>query len=306
MDTTAERWAMLEPHTQHVGPDDDRARPAVLLFHGCGGLRAHLPLYAEAAKAAGIRAFIIDSFGARGWSRAFALATVCTGVRLRGWARAGDVMAAIQGLSQRPDVDGSRLGLGGLEPRGLGHHGGLERAAGDGRRDAAARSGGGRPVWGEGGVSGLSLCGGGGDGAVPALAPLSENPGRHRRARSPDHGAQRRASAGRGLRPCGDRTLDRGRHPRLRRTHRRRPHAPRPSPDRRGAETGLRGFWGRRWAPRFEVHGPQIVIPGLVPGIHTHLAFRARPDPSEGMDRRDKPGDDEWMGWAGVRPAFTT
>jgi dienelactone hydrolase len=113
MDTTAERWAMLEPHTQHVGPDDDRARPAVLLFHGCGGLRAHLPLYAEAAKAAGVRAFIIDSFGARGWSRAFALATVCTGVRLRGWARAGDVMAAIQGLSQRPDVDGSRLGLAG-------------------------------------------------------------------------------------------------------------------------------------------------------------------------------------------------
>lgn len=37
MDTTAERWAMLEPHTQHVGPDDDRARPAVLLFHAAGG-----------------------------------------------------------------------------------------------------------------------------------------------------------------------------------------------------------------------------------------------------------------------------
>ena len=113
MDTTAQRWAMLEPHVRHVGPDDDRARPAVLLFHGCGGLRDHLPRYAEAAKTAGMRAFIIDSFGARGWSRAFALATVCTGVKLRGWARAGDVMAAVHGLSQRPDVDASRLALAG-------------------------------------------------------------------------------------------------------------------------------------------------------------------------------------------------
>ena len=28
MDTTAQRWVMLEPHIRHVGPDDDRARPA--------------------------------------------------------------------------------------------------------------------------------------------------------------------------------------------------------------------------------------------------------------------------------------
>ena len=32
MDTTAQRWAMLEPHVRHVGPDDDRARPAVLVY----------------------------------------------------------------------------------------------------------------------------------------------------------------------------------------------------------------------------------------------------------------------------------
>ena len=53
MDTVAARWAQLEPHVHVVGPDDDKARPAVLLFHGCGGLRAHLPRYAEAAMAAG-------------------------------------------------------------------------------------------------------------------------------------------------------------------------------------------------------------------------------------------------------------
>ena len=52
MDTVVARWAQLEPHVHVVGPDDDKRRPAVLLFHGCGGLRAHLPRYAEAAKAA--------------------------------------------------------------------------------------------------------------------------------------------------------------------------------------------------------------------------------------------------------------
>jgi dienelactone hydrolase len=113
MDTLARRWARLEPHATFVGPADDRPRPTALLFHGCGGLRGHLPLYAEAAKAVGWRACIIDSYTPRGWSRSLALATVCTGLRLRGWERAGDVMAAIHGLSTRPDVDGSRLALAG-------------------------------------------------------------------------------------------------------------------------------------------------------------------------------------------------
>lgn len=113
MDTLAARWAKLEPHVAVVGPDDDRPRPAVLLFHGCGGLRDHLPRYAAAAKAAGWRAFIIDSYGPRGWSRAFTLGAVCTGVVFRGYERAGDVLAAIKGVSARPDVDASTLALGG-------------------------------------------------------------------------------------------------------------------------------------------------------------------------------------------------
>ena len=111
MDTLASRWARLEPHTVVVGPDDDRPRPAVLLFHGCGGLRGHLPKYAAAAKAAGWRAFIVDSYAPRGFSRAFAMAVVCTGLALRGAERAGDILAVIHGVSARPDVDGSRLAL---------------------------------------------------------------------------------------------------------------------------------------------------------------------------------------------------
>jgi len=120
MDTLDARWALLEPHTTVVGPDDDRPRPAVILFHGCGGLREHLPVYAEAAKAAGWRAFIVDSYAPRGWSRSFALTMVCTGLRLRGDKRAGDVLAALQGVSQRRDVDASKLALAGWSHGGWG------------------------------------------------------------------------------------------------------------------------------------------------------------------------------------------
>lgn len=132
MDTLACRWSMLAPSIFVVGPDDDQPRPAVILFHGCGGLRDHLPRYAGAARAAGWRAFIIDSYAPRGWSNSFALATVCTGLLLQGWQRAGDVLAAVHGVSRRPDVDASRVVLAGWSHGGWGIMEAMssERAAG--------------------------------------------------------------------------------------------------------------------------------------------------------------------------------
>ena len=96
-----------------LGPDDAEPRPAVLLFHGCGGVREHIDTYARAAAEAGYRAFIIDSYAARGWDRNFALAFVCSGVMLRGAERAGDVLASLWGVGNRPDVDASRVVLAG-------------------------------------------------------------------------------------------------------------------------------------------------------------------------------------------------
>lgn len=109
----AQRWARLEPHVRAYGPAHDRPLPAVLLFHGCGGMRPHLAAYAEAAAATGFRAFVVDSFAARGWPKAYTRFLVCTGVRFWGRERAGDVLAAVRGLSQRPNVDASRLVLAG-------------------------------------------------------------------------------------------------------------------------------------------------------------------------------------------------
>lgn len=120
MQTLSQRWSMLEPSVTVVGPDDDRPRPTVILFHGCGGLRDHLPRYAAAATAAGWRAVIVDSYEPRGWSRSFAMAMVCTGLLLHGWQRAGDVLAALHGVSQRRDVDASKIVLAGWSHGGWG------------------------------------------------------------------------------------------------------------------------------------------------------------------------------------------
>ena len=120
MQTLSQRWSMLESAVTVVGPDDDRPRPAVILFHGCGGLRDHLPKYAAAAKAAGWRAFIVDSWAPRGWSRQFAMAMVCTGILLHGSQRAGDVLAALYGVSRRSDVDASKVVLAGWSHGGWG------------------------------------------------------------------------------------------------------------------------------------------------------------------------------------------
>lgn len=113
MDTPEARWAKLQPHAAIHGPDDAQKRPVVMLFHGCGGVQAHLDDYAATAAAAGWRSVIVDSFAPRGWSRTYGLSFVCTGTRFWGFERAGDVLATIYGMGQREDVDPTRVVLAG-------------------------------------------------------------------------------------------------------------------------------------------------------------------------------------------------
>ena len=48
LDTMARRWDMLAPHVAAYGPRDETPRPAVILFHGCAGVRPHIDIYARA------------------------------------------------------------------------------------------------------------------------------------------------------------------------------------------------------------------------------------------------------------------
>lgn len=114
LDSLQQRCDLLMPHVQVFGPEDAVRRPALIIFHGCGGIASNLPLYAQAAVESGMRAFIIDSFTPRGWTRKHAAAWVCKGLKLRGYERSGDVLAAVAGISQRPDVDPDSLMLAGF------------------------------------------------------------------------------------------------------------------------------------------------------------------------------------------------
>ncbi len=113
LETLQQRFDRLMPSVLTYGPPDELPRPAILLFHGCGGIAPNLLIYAKMAAQAGVRAYIIDSFTPRGWSRKHAASWVCKGLKLRGYERSGDVLAMLHGLSQRSDIDASRILLAG-------------------------------------------------------------------------------------------------------------------------------------------------------------------------------------------------
>jgi dienelactone hydrolase len=114
----AQRYALLEPDITIYGPQDESVRPAVVLFHGCGGMRPHVHLYAQAAARTGVRAYVVDSFKPRGWDRNFAVSLICSGAVLQGYERAGDVLSVLYGLQQSGRVDMDKVILSGFSHGG--------------------------------------------------------------------------------------------------------------------------------------------------------------------------------------------
>jgi dienelactone hydrolase len=95
----AQRADMLAANTQYYAPPGGGRRPLVILSSGCGGVvgpdgpNRVMNDYAEAAVRGGAYAIIVDGLQARGIGRKAAIRTVCTGLRLRGAERAGDIVA---------------------------------------------------------------------------------------------------------------------------------------------------------------------------------------------------------------------
>ena len=118
MDSLETRYALLKPYVTEYGPQDDAVRPAMLLFHGCGGMRPHVHAYAKAAAATGLRAYTVDSFAPRGWNRTFATSLICTGAVMQGYERSGDVLAMLWGLKQDPRTDMDKVMLTGFSHGG--------------------------------------------------------------------------------------------------------------------------------------------------------------------------------------------
>ncbi|MBY0563978.1 MAG: dienelactone hydrolase family protein [Hyphomonadaceae bacterium] len=89
------RIAQLAPHFTVTKPPGAGLFPVLFMLHGCGGPRPFLREMTKVALAAGAAVVVIDSFAPRRISRVAAFATVCTGMRLRGRERAGDLYAAL-------------------------------------------------------------------------------------------------------------------------------------------------------------------------------------------------------------------
>ncbi len=103
----------LADHIAVSTPAGDGPFPTIIMFHGCGGLKSGVRSFAEEAARRGYLAIAVDSFAHRGVTEAEALAGVCSGVLFRGDERAGDVIAALQHVRARQDVDQGRIVLAG-------------------------------------------------------------------------------------------------------------------------------------------------------------------------------------------------
>jgi len=107
-----EQVTLIGPHTSIEVPDGASApAPAVILLHGCGGLRQVQPDYAEALLGAGYGVITVDSNRARGIGRLAAMSQVCTALRLWGRERAADIEAALVLAREDPRIDDTRLAL---------------------------------------------------------------------------------------------------------------------------------------------------------------------------------------------------
>jgi dienelactone hydrolase len=97
--------SVLLPYMEVLTPDTEEPRPAVLLFHGCGGPRDYGLPRAQYLVEQGYVAVLIDSYTGRGvdWELS------CAGRVLPGSQRAADVLVALDFARQHPAIDGNQL-----------------------------------------------------------------------------------------------------------------------------------------------------------------------------------------------------
>lgn len=110
-ETLQHRISRLEPHYRITHPDAHGRAPVVLMLHGCGGPRPFIDQMADVAAQAGATAVQIDSFSPRGIGRLAAIATVCTGARMHGRERAGDLYATVAWARAQSWADPKRIAV---------------------------------------------------------------------------------------------------------------------------------------------------------------------------------------------------
>ena len=97
----------------------EKPLPIVIILHGCSGVKQVEATYAEIANVAGWVSLIVDSLSVRGINdQITAKALVCSSIGVSGQDRAKDILAAIEYVSQEPDIDVSKVALVGFSHGG--------------------------------------------------------------------------------------------------------------------------------------------------------------------------------------------
>lgn len=112
-ETLDARAARLAPWFTIVLPQGQGPFPVCVMLHGCGKADGPQPGYARALAAAGVASVMVDSFSPRGIDRTLAVSLVCTGLRLQGRRRTGDLAAALHWVRAQPWSDQDRLAAAG-------------------------------------------------------------------------------------------------------------------------------------------------------------------------------------------------
>jgi dienelactone hydrolase len=102
---------ILRPHDTLYRPDGAGPFPAVVVLHGCSGVRGKDRRWAERLRDQGYVALVVDSLTGRGLTTRGHWREVCSGWTLWGGTRAADVRASLAYLRTLPYVDGEHLAV---------------------------------------------------------------------------------------------------------------------------------------------------------------------------------------------------
>ena len=102
---------VLRPHDTVYKPEGAGPFPAVIVLHGCLGVRSKDTRWAQHLRDQGYVALVVDSMTGRGLTTAGDLTGVCRGLNLWGVTRAVDILASLVHLRTLPYVDGQRVAV---------------------------------------------------------------------------------------------------------------------------------------------------------------------------------------------------
>ncbi len=109
LDSPEERAQALSSHIELAIPEGDGAHPLAILLPGCLGWHPHHDKWQDDLLKRGFAVLHIDSFAARGVEdRGTLEREVCSGLRIPGAERAGDLMAVLGTVWSRADIQADK------------------------------------------------------------------------------------------------------------------------------------------------------------------------------------------------------